>query len=207
MSSEAGNMSADRRERLVRTAAEHFASVGYEQASLNRIIRDCGLSKSSFYHFIRSKQELFDLVIRDLGQALVAEVRIPLPQDFAGGAFWTQAERLVDRLTAASALEVGFTQLGRMFYLSGAPADAESALSEASEAIEGWLHEVLAVGRRSGTVRDDLPISLQSQLVLAVLRALDEWTLRHGGDLCREDLRDLVATEYQCIRRLLDPSG
>ena len=35
---------------------------GYERASLNRIVKSCGLSKSSFYHFVASKQELFGLV-------------------------------------------------------------------------------------------------------------------------------------------------
>jgi hypothetical protein len=37
----------------------------------------------------------------------------------------------------------------------------------------------LAVGRACGAVRDDLPASLQAELVFALLQAMDRWSLRH----------------------------
>ena len=61
---------------------------GYEGASLNRIIRACGMSKSSFYHYFENKQELFEVVVARLGESLVAELPVPAPAEFAGGEFW-----------------------------------------------------------------------------------------------------------------------
>ncbi|MGE0542009.1 MAG: TetR/AcrR family transcriptional regulator [Dehalococcoidia bacterium] len=194
-----------RRRLLVRTAVREFATAGYEAASLNRIIRACGMSKSSFYHFIPSKQALFDLVVRDLGHALVAALRIPDPHGFAGDQFWPRVETLLDRLAELSAADDRFVQLGRMFYLSGAPTDESSAVSEALGSIESWLHAVLTVGRGSKAVRDDLPISLQSRLVFAVLRALDEWTLLHGDAYEPADLERLIRAEYDTLQRMLRP--
>jgi hypothetical protein len=43
-----GVMAPDRWDRLLRAAAQEFAQAGYEHASLNRVIRACGMSKSSF---------------------------------------------------------------------------------------------------------------------------------------------------------------
>ena len=58
-----GVMAPDRWDRLLRAAADEFAQAGYEQASLNRIIRACGMSKSSFYHYVDSKEQLFERVL------------------------------------------------------------------------------------------------------------------------------------------------
>ena len=57
------NPPPERHRLLFETAAREFAAHGFENASLNAIIRACGLSKSSFYHFFASKEALFDRVV------------------------------------------------------------------------------------------------------------------------------------------------
>src|SRR5690625_7603611 len=63
-----------RRERLVLLAAEEFATHGLASASLNRVLAAAGMSKSSFYHLLASKQDLFDLAVGDLAAAVAAEL-------------------------------------------------------------------------------------------------------------------------------------
>lgn len=198
-------MPPQRRRLLVHTAAQEFASAGYERASLNRIIRDCGLSKSSFYHVIASKKELFNLVIRDLGAAIRASVDIPGPEDFATADFWEVARRLLDRLGRASQADESFAALGRMFYLSGTPDDGDNGVDEALVAVENWLGEVLQAGRNTGSVRDDLPLSLQSRLVFTVLHTLDEWTVTHLDSLTTEEIPLLAHAQLGAVRRILEP--
>lgn len=204
MPGESGAMPPERRRLLVETAAREFAAAGYEQASLNRIIRSCGLSKSSFYHYVRSKQDLFELVVTDIGRELVAAVTPPAPAELAGPDFWAQVGRLLDRLVLASR-ERRFTDLGRLCYLPGAPADADSAPARALAAAEAWLHEALAVGRACGAVRDDLPPALQSLLTVAVLRTFDEWTLHHHDELDPAERERIPHAELDALRRLLAP--
>lgn len=197
-------MSAERRRRLVRTAAEEFAAAGYEQASLNRIITRCGLSKSSFYHVIASKRDLFDFVVRDLSRELAGSIGDVTPESFAGPTFWNTIENLFGRMEKTSFREDSFMALGRMFYLSGVPDDTGNAVAETLATVQEWLRQVLLVGRESGAVRDDLPLSLQCRLVFAVLRALDEWTIIHGPTLPPDDVAALVRSQFGAIRRLLD---
>lgn len=197
-------MPPQRRRLLVRTAAREFASAGYERASLNRIIKACGLSKSSFYHVIASKRDLFDLTIRDLTDALTATTHIPRPADFAKD-FWPNAERLFEELAATAQHNESFVALGRMFYLSGTPDDARNAVAETLASIEAWLRDVLVAGRISAAVRDDLPVSLQSRLVFAVLRTLDEWTLANSDTLSPHEISLLLRAELATIRRILEP--
>lgn len=198
-------MSPGRRLLLLRTAAREFAVAGYEQASLNRIIRACGMSKSSFYHYVRSKQELFDLVVTELGAALVRDLEIPAPTEFASGEFWAMVDGLLDQLTRLARRERYSTDLGRMFHLPGAPGGERSALAQAQAAIEAWLHEVLAAGRECGAVRDDLPISLQGRITVELLRTLDDWMLRHQDELGPQESRRLAHVQLDTLRRLLTP--
>lgn len=194
-------MPEERRHRLVRTAASEFATAGYDSASLNRVIQACGLSKSSFYHYIASKEELFALVVADLSGALVNEVGVPDPDAFAGQQFWPTAEALVDRMMVALQSDDAYAALGRMFYLSGV-SDGETVVRSLA-AVESWVHAVLEVGRRSGEVRDDLPVGLQSRLVFAVLRALDEWAVQHLDTILVEQWPDVLVAQKTAIRRLL----
>lgn len=199
-------MPAERRMRLVRTAAREFAAEGYEHASLNRIIRECGLSKSSFYHVIASKNELFDLVVRDLISATLENIRVPDPAEFETKDFWDQVDGLIDTLAGASAKDEAFAALGGIFYLSDTGGSTPAAVSEALTGIGSWLRDVLLAGRHQGQVRDDLPIELQSRLVFAVLRALDQWVASTASTMSAGESASYVRTAAETIRRILDPA-
>jgi AcrR family transcriptional regulator len=192
-------MAPDRRRRLIRVAAEEFAGAGYEHASLNVIIRRCGMSKSSFYHVISSKQELFDRVVRDLAAELAERIRIPAPEELAGPAFWPGIEALFARLLEAAAEDEAMVALGRMLYGPGA-AD-EPATGATWTAVEDWIAAALRVGRGSGVVRDDLPPTLQRRLIFAVLRAMDEWSLTDPDAVDAPEA--LAGAQYDAIKRLL----
>jgi AcrR family transcriptional regulator len=198
-------MPQERRRLLVSTAAEEFASAGFENASLNRIIRACGLSKSSFYHVIDSKQELFDVVVRDLGAGVVAAIDIPAPEAFAGDRFWPTVGRVLDDFTLAAQRDQSFAALGRMFYLSDAPDVATSAVTKSLASIQDWLRDVLLVGRRSGAVRDDLPANLQYRMAFAILRALDQWGVDNMDALQPDELEAIMQAQFGTIRRVLAP--
>lgn len=197
-------MPPERRDALLRTAATEFAAAGYERASLNKVIRECGMSKSSFYHVVESKQELFEYVIRDLGAALARAVDIPDPAAFGDGRFWERAAQLWSEVSAATE-DDAFVALGRMFYLSGTPDAATGAVRSTLAAAEAWLDAVLEVGRRSGDVRDDLPVDLQRALVFSVLRAMDEWMLSQLATVPTPDLETIGAAAIDALRRLLAP--
>jgi AcrR family transcriptional regulator len=191
------------RRQLVVTAAAEFARAGYERASLNRVLRACGMSKSSFYHYLGSKQALFDLVVGDGSAELVSRLEVPPADRFATGDYWAQVERLLARLAGLADAPAWLTDVGRLFYLEDAPRSPGSALDRAGAAIDGWLARVVAVGRERGALREDLPESLQVDVTIAVLRAMDEWSVRHPEVAVR---KDVVGAQLDVVRRVLAPS-
>lgn len=200
MSTALQRLPAPRRERLGRLAAEEFAAHGLEGASLNRILAAAGMSKSSFYHLLGSKQDLFDLALVDLAAAVGARLTVAAPEAFEGGQFWDKAERLFADLTGVLVNSSEALLLGRMVY-STLGQDVTAAAPVAR--IVDWVGQVLAVGRRSGQVRTDLPADLQFALVTAVLRTLDEWSVRHMEELPHEQLEELAGAQSALLRRML----
>lgn len=51
------------RERLIRTAAEHFARRGFDRARVDEISTDAGFAKGTVYNYFPSKADLFGAVV------------------------------------------------------------------------------------------------------------------------------------------------
>jgi AcrR family transcriptional regulator len=204
VTNESGRMPEGRRRLLVRTAAAEFARSGFRHASLNRIIKECGMSKSSFYHFVGSKQMLFDLVVSEAGAALTAALRIPAPGDLTEN-FWAEMARLIRAIADVGRYEPWLEDFGRLYYVPDAPREPGSALALALDRMDVWLAEVIAVGRSAGEIRADLPPDLQARLTFAVLQVMDDWSLKHLDAMPAAQRQTVAETQFDTVRRLLAP--
>ncbi|NYD54086.1 TetR family transcriptional regulator [Microbacterium pseudoresistens] len=173
-------LSAPRHRRLVDAAVAEFASAGYDGASLNRIIRAAGMSKSSFYHFVASKAELFDAVVRLLLADIAQRWHPPTPGAFATD-FWGEADAVLADLARLSADDDALRALGRLFYLDAPAATPTDARMRLLDDVRVWVRGVIRVGAGSGAVRTDIPAELLADTTFAVLRAVDEWAVGGAG--------------------------
>jgi len=196
----------ERHQLLYETAAREFAARGFENASLNAIIRACGLSKSSFYHFFDSKEALFDRVVEAAATALARDLNAPDPEAFGGPHFWDRVAAFTGEALLIASRQAWYADFGRLFYLPDRSASRSPALARVLAAVADWVARVIAVGRASGRVGDDLPPSLQAELVFAVLQAMDRWSLHHLDRLDEKARADLLAGQFDALRRLLAPA-
>jgi AcrR family transcriptional regulator len=60
---------------LINAASELFASQGYDRTSVDRIIKQAGVSKGAFYHHFSSKEEILDAVISFMMADAMSEIR------------------------------------------------------------------------------------------------------------------------------------
>lgn len=200
-------MSGAKRQELIIAAAEEFASRPFEQASLNRIIASCHMSKSSFYHVIESKESLLSLVVEHLRDDAQLGWRPPAPADFAGD-FWAVAARVFDEAGHEWPRSRALELLWRIVHANR----DDPAVSSLETAFETWVADVLAVGRNSGAIDSACPAGLQSLTVATLLTAFDEWALRQadndiGADGGREasgGLESAAAQQLRLLRRLLE---
>ncbi|HXD35358.1 MAG TPA: hypothetical protein VN624_01815 [Rhodanobacter sp.] len=130
---------------------------------------------------------------------------MPAPAELGGNRFWDRIAALLARLLAISAQQAWYIDAGKLFHLPDAPVAQSPALQQALARSAQWLDEVLAIGRDCGAVRDDLPASLQGELVFAVLQAMDRWSLQHMDALDAGSRQQLADRQLDCVRRLLAP--
>src|ERR1041384_8406781 len=53
------NLPTEKREAIMNAAVEEFAEYGLENASTNRIVKNSGIAKGSFYQYFDDKQDVF----------------------------------------------------------------------------------------------------------------------------------------------------
>ncbi len=202
-----GELAPERLAIVLGTAAREFAAAGYERASLNRIIGECAMSKSSFYHYFDSKAALFDTVVRRAMAGLAGELAVPPPEALRGPrVLGRRLEALTARVLDLAARGDWYADAGAAVLPARRTRGESSAVRESAAAISGWFGGVLAVGRSCGQVRDDLPDTLQAALVTDVVRSLDRWSLEHAGDEGLEP-GTVAVLLVDVLRRLLAPGA
>ena len=91
----------EKRRRLLAAAQAEFARVPYDETSINRIIREAGIPRGSFYMYFQDKEDLFRYLLRDytgwIGQQLLELLRRE------GGDLFAAFRGLFDRLTGLAA--------------------------------------------------------------------------------------------------------
>lgn len=58
-------LSKDKRQRILDAAREEFSRVSYEEASINQIIKNAGISRGSFYTYFEDKKISFNIYSRN----------------------------------------------------------------------------------------------------------------------------------------------
>src|SRR5215475_5511991 len=81
-------MPADKRERLLMIAAREFGLHGYEAASMNRILDEAGIGKSSAYYYFEDKADLFCSVVEHSVERLGLAASVADVQTLTAETFW-----------------------------------------------------------------------------------------------------------------------
>ncbi|MDZ4722527.1 MAG: TetR/AcrR family transcriptional regulator [candidate division Zixibacteria bacterium] len=160
-----------KKELIYRQAIKLFGEYGYDGLSVDRLCRDAGISKGSFFQYFPSKSHLLEfalLVFDDYLARWVAEVRKHDQRALA-------KDRLM-YLYQALILNAKLHQPEKKFYLF-----ATNALEHSAVLIEGidierhfhdYIDEIISRGEKTGEIRGDFEVELTGHLVSIVMRAL-----------------------------------
>ena len=167
----------------MQAALDEFASHGFHEASLNRVIEAAGISKGSLYYYFDGKEDLFAYVAQTGLGGLIAQVG-PLPDLGAGDAdaFWSVVEDYYLRLTRALSASPQLAALLRSWSAASKSPEFQRVTGEMEEASVPWIVQALAIGHRVGAVRDDVPDSLLMAAVLGMGEAMDFWLMSQALD-------------------------
>lgn len=178
------SLPAERRRAILGAACAELSVHGFEKASTNRIIERAGVSKGALYYYFDDKRDLFLTTLRDATERGFEAVGPPREAHDASG-FWDALLEWYERITLFVAREPALAGLIQATLSPSAGPGVAALVDEYSARCRRYLRGLLARGIELGAVRDDLPLDLLSDLVLATGESHDRWALEHWDELVR----------------------
>lgn len=199
------NLEKDRQNRLFDSAAEEFSERGYEAASLNQILENSGMSKSSLYYYFDDKADLFTSLVERSVSYLWKEIGGFDLDDLTAETFWDDLEAHVLRAIGVMTRNVWYVKLARMFMrLRGQPKGIEKT-GRVFETATKFVGSVLERGQELGVVRSDLPQTLLIDHALALGEAGDRWLILHWDEMNDAGKIEAARTNISLLKRLMEP--
>jgi AcrR family transcriptional regulator len=162
--------SFDRREELLKAALDEFGMNSYEKASLNRIIKNAGISKGTFYYHFQDKEALYLALIRDLANAKIEFVGSRM-RGYGGGEELDLFENL--KLQARSGIDFareypGYFLFGMMFYKEKGHRIYETTMNMLGNTSEKYFEELV----EKAMIRDDIKPGITEQFATKIITYL-----------------------------------
>lgn len=177
----------NQRERILQEAAALFGRSGFDAASLSDLAAEVGISKAGLYHYFRAKQDVYDAIIIETLEALVAYVNEAVERAAEPRA------RLLAFMEAHAAFFESNYWAFRCMLVSYSGMSAPALRHDAvvlRENYEHLLRTIIADGVRRDQFRDVDPASA-GRAILSMLNWMARWFQPSGPRTAPE-----VAREY-----------
>lgn len=197
-------LTSEKQETILEAAAKEFADKGYDNASLNQILLDAGLSKGAAYYYFDDKADLFVTAVTYYSQLVMSNVVIDFEALTADNFWHTLADVYRQQFHQARERPWVFGAMKSVGSLS-AEMMAQEPFATFVAALQSMLQQLLETGQTLGVVRTDLPDDLLYLLVTAVDEAHDQWMLSQWSELDEAGLETAVSRIIQLLQRLLSP--
>ena len=173
-------LEASRQQHILAVAKQHIARDGVEGSSYNKIIADCGISKTTAYQYFDGKDDLVAEAFKDTFNRML-DVLGPWEQTSTTTEFWTALRQGANRLQGFLFAHAQEATLLQMAYSS------QKVLVSADGSIQ-WFNDLLDNGIQLGVVRSDIDRSLLTNATISVFRVIDAWVLDAYSNKEQRDL-------------------
>lgn len=164
-------LSPDKKNRIYWAAIKFFGEYGYDGFSVDRLCKEAGISKGSFFQYFPSKSHLLEFTVLVFDHYLakwVAEIRAKEPSALA-------RERLLS-LYQALVVNSKLSKEEEKFYHFVTNAAHHSVVAIEGIDLERHFHdyvvEIIRRGEETGEIRGDFDVDLTGHLLSLIIGAL-----------------------------------
>lgn len=168
--------SFDRRAELLEAAFDEFTSKSYEDASLNSIIKNAGISKGTFYYHFQDKKALYLTLIRLTVDAKMEFMERRL-KDYTHNDDLSVFENL--KLQARFGVEFAkdyprYYLLGMKFRKEKGKEIYEAVMDMLDDTTESFYEDLMEKAMRRGDFRKEIPAEFAKRVMAFLLYRFDE---------------------------------
>ena len=172
-------------EEIVDAAARLFSQQGYAATSIQDIADSVGILKGSLYHYIHTKEDLLDAVIREahLRTAALGIEALGMEGDALAKLSFVVERHLME--AAGNQAKV------RVFYQESKflPPERLAGILATRDSYEHSIRQIIAGGQVEGTIGPHLDPVLTAIAILSVLNSVQQW-FRPDGARSLEEVTD-----------------
>nr|WP_310738888.1 TetR/AcrR family transcriptional regulator [Microbispora sp. H10830] len=179
---------SERRDHLVKLAAELFARKGFQATTVREIALEAGILSGSLYHHFDSKETIVDEVLRTFLEDLINRYRAALgthtdPRSVLAEMVRIGFGTLEDHRAAITVMQNDWN------YLRSLPGDRFDYLVRAEDEVERMWVEQITSGQAAGQFRPDVDPKLTYRMIRDTIWVTVRW-FRPGGRLDTDALAD-----------------
>lgn len=172
----------EKRDAIVEEAAKLFAARGFDGASLADLAEACGMSKSLFYHYYPSKEQILFAVMDGHMEALLTAIE-PAAED-PRRALRDFARRLLGLYAGAAG-----KQKVLLYELARLPAAERRQIVAKERKLIAFVEDIIS---RAQPHADRAALRARSMLFFGMLNWTHTW-LKPGAGMSRDEVADLAA--------------
>ncbi|MEU9887345.1 TetR/AcrR family transcriptional regulator [Sphaerisporangium sp. NPDC051011] len=177
----ASGSASDRRDHLVKIAAELFARKGFQATTVRQIADEAGILSGSLYHHFDSKETIVDEVLSTFLRDLIARYRAALATDGDARAVLSEMVRIGFGTLEPHRAAITVMQ-NDWNYLRSLPGDRFDYLIKAEDEAERmWIAQIKR-GQSEGLIRPDVDVKLTYRMIRDTIWVAVRW-FRPGGRL------------------------
>ena len=185
--------SKNTKSKIVSAAWRLFYEYGYEDTTVDEIIRESGTSKGSFYHYFKTKEELMGTLAYLFDEKYTEIWPEVLKIDNAFEKLIFMNERLFGMIEDSISID-----LVARLYSSQLVTKGEKQFIDYSRVYYKLLRNVVSDGQKSGEIRSDLSCNEIVKMYALIERGLlYDWCICGGNyplkDYSRKSMRNLLA--------------
>lgn len=200
-------MPSEKRERLLTIAAQEFATHGFEAASLNRILEEAQIGKSSAYYYFEDKADLFCTVVNYcLDRLQFAPDREALTS-LTAQTYWTAVAEIRDQPLLRTLQHPWLFGVMRAAERLTPSSLQQESLAQLTQYLTNYtvtgLGALIKRGQELGLIRTDVPNELLFAWFRAIDDASDSWLLTHLDHLDQEAILHISHQTVATIKQAL----
>ncbi|MCW2714968.1 MAG: TetR family transcriptional regulator [Frankiales bacterium] len=167
--------------------AREFLARGYDATTMEHLAAAAGMTKSSIYHHVSSKEQLLQLAVSRALDALFAVLEEPPSTQ---GPAVDRLQHVVRR--SAEVLDAQLPYVSLLLRIRGNTPVEREALDRRRE-FDARLSALVQSAIDQGGIRADLDPRLVTRLLFGMVNSVAEW-YRPGGSTAAAEIADAVVT-------------
>jgi AcrR family transcriptional regulator len=168
--------SFDRKSELMEAALDEFCTKSYEEASLNNIIKNAGISKGTFYYHFQDKQALYMHLMQ-----LLVDAKIEFMERKLSDYVHNEDLSIFENLKLQARFSVEFAKeypkyylLGLMFYREKGKEIYTWVMDMLDVTSEAYYDSILEKAMKRGDFRDGISVKFAKRMLTYLLIRHDE---------------------------------